>query len=294
MARDYHDAVMKAAPYLLLLLMSFGCASSKVLFDDFSYAKKEDLASNGWILRTASGWPGIPGAAWGPESFSLHDGVLRMTSSTDGTVTRQSQICHQRKYREGTYAARVRFTDEPVTGPNGDQVVETFYFISPLKAPMDLDYSEIDFEYTPNGGWGHEGPRHHATTWETFSPEPNWKADNDTTNKAGSHAGWRTFVVQVAEGKVRYYVDGAPFAEHGGRVYPEVPMSINFNLWFIVDHLAPSPERREWQEDIDWVFFSRARLSPTQVERKVASLRARGVQFRDSVPSSGLASPCNF
>mgnify|MGYP003694706801 CR=1 FL=1 len=49
--------------------------------------------------------------------------LLRMTSATDGTGanTQQSQICHQRKYLEGTYAARVRFVDLPTEGPGGDQ-----------------------------------------------------------------------------------------------------------------------------------------------------------------------------
>ena len=31
-------------------------------------------------------------------------------------------------------------------------------------------------------------------------------------------------------------------------------MSINFNLWFIRDGMIKSSERREYQEDIDWVF----------------------------------------
>jgi hypothetical protein len=208
--------------------------------------------------------------------------------------TRQSQLCQQRKFLEGTYASRVRFTDAPVTGPNGDQIVETFYFISPQKAPMDPDYSEIDFEYLPNGGWGHVGPKIHATTWETFQLEP-WIADNATDHKDGALAGWHTLVAQVAGGKVRYFVDGQPLAEHGGKYFPESMMSINFNLWFIKEGLTPGTETRQYDEDIDWVYFVRDKaIAPSDVERDVAALRSKGVKFRDTVPPSGLSSPCNF
>jgi hypothetical protein len=133
----------------------------------------------------------------------------------------QTQLCHQRKYLEGTYAARVRFTDDPVSGPRGDQLVQSFYTISPLKAPMDPDYSELDWEYLPNGGWGIDGPTLYATTWETFSPEPNWKKDNVFQTSAGSQAGWHTLITQVSDQKVKYFVDGKLFAEHGGNYYPK-------------------------------------------------------------------------
>jgi len=284
-----------------MLFILAGCASgvlqrSHVLFDDFDYTSTSELAAHGWIMRTESGWPGVPGASWGPQSLSLHDGVLRMSSSTDGSGanTRQTQLCHQRKYLEGTYAARVRFTDAPVAGPNGDQIVETFYFISPLKAPMDPDYSEIDFEYLPNGGWGHVGPKIHATTWRTFQLEP-WIADNTTSHQDGARGGWHTLVAQVTEGKVRYFVDGQQFAEQGDKYFPRAMMSINFNLWFVKDGLIPGSETRQYEEDIDWVYFSGGRtLSPETVEREIADLRRRGVHFRDTVPASGLNSPCNF
>ena len=277
-----------------------------IFFDDFSYSNKQEMKKTGWILRTEAGWPGIPGATWSEDGVSLHkdpaaanNWIVRMTSSTDGTGpnTRQTQICHQRKYLEGTYAARVRFTDAPVSGPGGDQLVQSFYSISPLKAPMDLDYSELDYESLPNGGWGIDGPTLYATTWETFSPEPNWKKDNVFKTTNGSQAGWHTLVKQVMNQKVVYFVDGKLFAEHGGAYYPEDTMSINFNLWFIRDGAIKSSERRAYEEDIDWVFHQAGvTLSPEQVEAAVADMRRRKVNFRDTVPPKkpALTSPCNF
>ena len=280
-------------------------AASEVLFDDFSYPSHEAMTKNGWCLRTAPGWPGVPGTKWGKEAIALRDDpdtkgnrIVRMTAFTDGTGanTQQAQFCHQRKYRDGTYAARVRFTDAPVSGPDGDQVVQTFYVISPLKEPMDLDYSEADFEYLPNGGWGSTGPTLFGTTWETFSPEPNWKKDNTFDTISGSQAGWHTLVTQIGEGRVRYFIDGKPLADHGDKFYPEVLMSINFNLWFTKEGLNGSSERRVYEQDVDWVYFEKALVPPGDVERRVAALRAGRVPFRDTVvpPSPPLESPCDF
>lgn len=302
--------MIKRALFVSLAVLALvpGCSSAgllrpRILFDDFNYTRPEELEQHGWIIRTEPGFPGVPGSAWGREGLSLIDDparsgnrILRMTSSTDGGAnTRQNQICHQRKYLEGTYAARVRFTDAPVAGPNGDNVVETLYMISPLEAPMDLDYSETDFEYLPNGGWNHTGPTISATTWETFNLEP-WKADNVSSNNAGALAGWHTLVAQIAAGRVRYYVDGRMLADHGDRFYPESMMSINFNLWFIRNGLIPgNSELRRWEEDVDWVFHrAGAVLAPDEVEAAVAGMRRKSVRFRDTVPPRGLSSPCNF
>jgi hypothetical protein len=279
---------------------------AQVLFDDFNYSKHEGMAKHGWIVRTAPGWPGVPGATWRRDGVSFlvdadqpGNHILRMTSSTNGkgASTNQTQICHERKYLEGTYAARIRFTDNPISGTGGDQLVESFYTISPLKAPMDSDYSELDFEYLPNGGWGVGGPTLYGTTWETFSPEPNWKAENVSNKIGGSQAGWHTLVTQVADGKVKYFVDGKLLAEHGERFYPESLMSINFNLWFIKEGLTKEQSMRHYQEDIDWVFHeAKASLTPEEVEAKVAALRRKAVKFKDTVPAPvpPLTSPCNF
>ena len=281
-------------------------ASSQILFDDFNYSNDRQLARHGWIIRTATGWPGIPGATWGKKGVSfLNDAgqrgnrLLRMISSTDGTGpnTFQTQICHQRKYLEGTYAARVRFVDLPEDGPGGDGVVETFYTISPLKAPWDPDYSELDFEYLPNGGWGSTGPTLFTTSWRTFSPEPNWKKDNVFNTSPGTIAGWHTLITRVSEGKVAYFIDGKPLAEHGGQYYPRSLMSINFNLWFIKDANVKSNTQRHYQEDIDWVFHeAKKALAPEEVEAKVVSLRQRSRKYQDTVPAPvpALVSPCDY
>jgi hypothetical protein len=295
---------------ILLALTLTACSTvsrhrARVMFDDFNYVSPAELASHGWIVRTEQGWPGVPGASWGNDSISFtgdpeikDNRLMRMSSSTDGTGanTRQAQICHQRKYLEGTYAARVRFTDEPVAGPNGDEIVETFYMISPLKAPMDPEYSEVDFEYLPNGGWKHTGATMFETTWETFSPEPDWKADNVSSNQPGPLGGWHTLVTQVANEHVQYWIDGKPVADHVGRYYPESMMSIDFNLWFVRTGLIEGTDPRRYDEDVDWVFFSGDALTPDRVEAAVAALRRHSVSFRDTVaaPVPPLPSPCNF
>lgn len=285
------------------VIVSTPVSAAGTLFDDFTYTDQQSMIDHGWIIRTEPGWPGVPNAVWARNSVSFvadldqpGNRFIRMTSSTNGTVARQAQFCHERKYLEGTYAARVRFTDRPVSDPDGDQIVQTFYLISPLKAPMDLDYSEIDFEYLPNGGWGSDTSLH-LTTWETFSPEPDWKMDAASDTSEGSFDGWHTLALQIADRQVRYYVDGVLRATHGGKFYPEVPMSINFNLWFIRDGLVKSEAIREYVEDVDWVFFAGGQvLSPQEVEAKVNELRQANVQFQDTVPAQNppLNSPCNF
>ncbi|HZI87571.1 MAG TPA: hypothetical protein VFD48_12105, partial [Pyrinomonadaceae bacterium] len=97
--------------------------------------------------------------------------------------------------------------------------------------------------------------------------------------------------------KVRYFLDGQLQVEHGDKFYPESLMSINFNLWFIKDGLTKDQAERQYHEDIDWVFHETATLlNPDEVEAKVASMRRKGVKFRDTVQATvpALKSPCDF
>lgn len=258
------------------------------LFDDFTYTGPADprLAQRGWTVRSASGGPGVPGATWSPSAVSFPGGLLTLDSSTDGTAagTVHTELSTaQRKFHEGTYAARVRFSDAPVSGPDGEHVVQTFFTITPLRYDLDPDYGELDFEYLPNGGWGEPSSILYTTSWETYRNEP-WLAVNTHTEERASFAGWHDLVIQVSGGRIKYYVDGRLFADHGGDYYPETPMWIMFNQWFI--DLQGASGTRTYRQQVDYVYFSANEVvSPATVSARVAELRAAGTAFKDTVPT---------
>lgn len=297
---------MRPALAAALLSLLSTAAPAQVFFDDFSQADLATLRAQGWTLREAAGHPGVPGARWGAAQLELvadpqraGNRLLRLAAQTDGTPagTAQAQLCHQRKLLRGTYAARVRFTDAPVAGQDGDPVVQAFYAISPLQHDLDPTFSEVDFEYLPNGGWGSAATRLYAISWQTVQIEP-WRAFNAAHEAPGSHAGWRVLLIQVDETRTRHVLDGRLLAEHGGRNVPAVPMSMNLSLWFSPGGLLPAnAEPRRWVMEVDWVFHAAGRqLQQAQVLAEVQALRRQGRAALDTVPpaQSPLASPCNL
>ncbi|TDD18625.1 cellulose binding domain-containing protein [Nonomuraea diastatica] len=259
------------------------------LFDDFTYTGSNDprLAQRGWTVRSSSGGPGVPGATWSPGAISFPGGLLTLDSSTNGTPsgTVQTELSTaNRKFHEGTYAARVRFSDAPTSGPDGEHVVQTFFTITPLRFNLDPDYGELDFEYLPNGGWGEPANILYATSWETYQGEP-WQAVNTHTEERASFAGWHDLVIQVSGGRIKYYVDGRLFADHGDIYYPETPMWIMFNQWFI--DLQGATGTRTYRQQVDYVYHSKNEvLSPAEVQSRVGSLRSSGTAFQDTVPNA--------
>ncbi len=267
--------------------------SQGTLFDDFAYTGSSDprLAQRGWTVRSNSGGPGVPGATWSPAAVTFPtvsgNQVLQLASSTDGTgsgTVHTELSTANRKFFEGTYAARVKFSDAPVSGPDGEHIVQTFFTITPLAHDLDPDYGELDFEYLPNGGWGEPGNIMYTTSWETYRNDP-WLAVNTHTEERASFAGWHDLVIQVAGGRVKYYIDGRLFADHGDIYYPETPMWLMFNQWFIDLQGGSAP--RTYHQQVDWVYYSKGEvISPAEVQNRVGAFRAASTTFSDTVPNS--------
>ncbi|MYV56668.1 cellulose binding domain-containing protein [Streptomyces sp. SID3212] len=265
------------------------------LFDDFTYTSYTDpaIGAHGWNVRSNAGGPGVPGATWAADNVTFAkegtNSVMNLETSTAGTAatTEQTEVLTKAsKFRNGTYAARVKFADTPRSGPDGDRLVQTFFTINDLKAPMADDYAEYDFEYLPNGGWGEPSNILYTTSWETYRPDP-WEAVNQHSESRTSYAGWHDLVVTIDNTAITYYVDGQPFGTHDARYLPERPMSINFNQWLIDLAGQTSTTPRAYDQKVDYVLHVKDQvLTPAQVNAKVAAYRAAGKVFEDTVPGT--------
>lgn len=276
--------------------------AAALFFDDFSQPDLAALQRAGWRLRTAAGHPGIPGARWGGVSLvddpqQPGNRLLQLRAETDGTPagTEQAQVCAPRKFLRGTYAARVRFSETPLAGADGDPVVQSFYAVAPLRHDFDPEFSEVDFEYLPNGGWGSPQQRLYAISWQTARIEP-WAAHNASHEEMGVRGGWHELLIQVEATRTRHYLNGRLIHEAGGRNVPVVPMALQANLWFSPGGLLPaSREPRVWVQQFDWVLQLPDRLlGPAEVQAEVQRLRAAGVAARDTVEQPALPAGCDF
>jgi hypothetical protein len=240
--------------------------TGKTLFDDFSYTSSSDakLATNGWSVRTGGGGPGISGATWSKSAVTFPadpanptNRIMQLAASTTGTAggTVQAEVnTTAKKFFAGTYAARVFFNDAPASGTDGDAINETFFTITPLRYDDDPIYSELDFEYLPNGGWGAKVPTMYLTTWYSYHNSPAWGGDRVSGESARSLQGWHDLVMQVGGGTVTYFIDGAKVFSSNGRYYPRQTMAIDFNEWFIEGGLIGGSGTRTYHQQVDWVY----------------------------------------
>ncbi|MDN3024622.1 cellulose binding domain-containing protein [Streptomyces sp. S.PB5] len=255
-------------------------------FDDFAYRGPKDTAlfKHGWLVRTSKGGPGIDGT-WSAKgvSFPADDEaqggqVLNLRAATDGTKkgTLQSALgTKEAKFRTGTYAARIHFTDKPTSGENGDHINQTFFTIG----GSGNKYSELDNEYMPNGGWGAPGPKLDTTTWRHAED-----GDRVTRKTEKSMAGWHTVLITVTKDSVAYSFDGKTLYRSGADYAPRADMAINFNTWFVD---LPFTGERAWDMKVDWLYYQGGkRLSAKEAEKAAQGFQRSGVSYFDTMPAS--------
>jgi hypothetical protein len=160
-------------------------------------------------------------------------------------------------------------------GDDRDHIAESVFTISPDHESKK--YSELDYEYLPNGGWGAYGPRLDTTSWRD-------SATNDRVTK--SHitklGGWHTMVITVHDGETTYSIDGHELFSNGSKHSPREPMTVNFSTWFIG---LPFKGSRSWDMQVDWLYYQADQaVSGKDAETAVAGLTADGTHYVNTLP----------
>jgi len=250
------------------------------MFDDFHYAGGDDpaLTAHGWRVRTDSGGPGIndtwrTGGVSFPDVSDARGGkALQLQLTTDGTEagTRQTELMSARpEFADGTYAARVYFTDGPVLGRNGDHINESFYAIAP---PTDKKYSELDYEYMPNGGWGSVRPELDTTSWH--SSQQGDRVYHPTYQRLH---GWHTVMITALKGRTTYYLDGTEIFTNGAAYSLHGPVDVAFSTWLID---LPFTGKRTWNMQVNWFYYQAGKaLSFQDVDKAVNAYYAAGTHY---------------
>ncbi|MGV8834676.1 carbohydrate-binding protein [Cellvibrio sp.] len=319
--KAWQSCCMGAASVLALCLGAQpGVAQTEqILFDDFSYTTTTQLANNGWRVRTWEGGPGLANGTWSTNNISfvtdpaapankfmrlkastnINGSTIVNNRSTTGSVSQAEVARVEQIYKNGTWAARMYFNDAPSTGPDGDTAIETFFGLTDYIEGAE-PYSEIDFEYLPNGGWwtGSATPSMWSGTYRIvdWSDESN----HGVTRTQGSLQGWHTLVMQVQDGLISFYIDGAYQTSFSGAVAPDYPMYLMFQLWFSNDCFDAAcntrgyinnSNYREYFEDVDWVYFEKNNQVPaTEIPQKIANLRAAGTSYVQNINGNSTSS----
>lgn len=260
-----------------------------MMFDDFHYTGPTDpaLTAHGWQVRTDQGGPGIKdtwstaGVSFPTDPTAKGGQVLQLQTSTDGTSagTKQTEFeSANPDFFTGTFAARIHFSDKPTSGADGDHVLESFYPISP--ADSSTKYSELDYEYMPNGGWGSVGPELDTTSWYAAAP-----ADRVTHALKQQHLdGWHILMITAMKGKATYSLDGKVLFTSDGKYFPREHMGVHFSSWFID---LPFAGARTWDMKVNWFYYKADQsLSLTDVQKAVDGFYASGTHYVSGPPKS--------
>lgn len=274
-------------------------------FDDFSYIEITDAESSFWSIT--DGISGPPeGALYTKEFISFKadkdiagNKIMRLKCSTRNALSTMKCSRIQTKlvkFKEGTYAARIKFNDGETYLKEGN--VQAFYTINNLTGnPL---YSELDFEYLPYDVW--EGENHftklYTTSWGYYNNE------NDFAKALDRHVGslvnqWHIFIIDASDGEfVKYYLDNEMISiqnlstvdTNGISIYPDERMQIAFSNWIsLTQPLSDDKFNRRYEFEVDWVYHIKNQsLSYQEIIDKVQEIRLSGVALFDHVLTEPL------
>lgn len=265
----------------ILLTASLIFAQSE-FFDDFTYSTSADSSFHDWYwVRSGIGAPGQ--GTWDPDLIVFYSDpqdsnniIMKIPSQLSGekqTIKKSSIETHEYMFREGTFSARVYFTDSPSDW--NDLTVQAFFTINTLET-----YAEVDMEYLAwdNNYWYGEGL--YMTSWGDYKDGlPMSQQDRELMPSSPSDKrptdlqGWHILMMIVNGGHIKYYLDGDLMADHSGSRYPDCDMRICFSHWPDVLYSSSTTTRKHDME-VDWVYHqANIELSTSEVEDRVKSLR---------------------
>lgn len=294
---------------------------ANLFFDDFSYTDNSDnkIEKRGWEIINHNSSPPCRESQYRKEMVSFEKDlnlqgnkllVLSTIVSSDINKIKFSRMETNKNtmkiFREGIYAARVKFDNNPAQFKDGN--VETFYAINDNRC-NDRKYSECDFEYLPFDVWDKTGNRSsslHLASWEAHGCIGTGP-DRCETDIALVSDGWELLKFEVLDGEnVKYFLgdhllDIHNTSNQGHSVYPDSDMQIAFANWVWAKkpceyQIGDSLELRVSNFKVDFVFYlqkelnisSGYNLTADAIKSIVNQLREAGINYANTVRSSSI------
>jgi hypothetical protein len=290
--------------YRTLSVFTLGCVlvlesqAQVIMFDDFNYSGVNDAqigAFNKWSIVTGTNGP-PDGATYSKNNITFitdpdqpTNKLMTLSATVNGTskATTHARIeTSGYDYFEGTYAARVYFSETPYTYKDAN--IQTFYTIVDYTLGGDgSKYSEIDFEYMAADQWGTSTNKQvlYMTSWNRYIADP-WQAWKAYFAPVKSYQGWHTLVTSATDKmNVKFWVDGVYIGQKsitdndGTSVYPRSNMQVAFANWIWNNKVGSSSSNRTTTMQVDWVmYYKNTEMSTAQIEALVETYRTQGVQ----------------
>jgi beta-glucanase (GH16 family) len=203
--------------------------------DDFG-ANKVDKRR--WVVASGRAPGYIPNLHIGyyqPDRVSVAGGILTMRltqemglvgTNPNGVISRGALIYTKETYGYGTYEWGMRMSST-ATSPFGDGVAESGS-VSAGFIYVDNSQTEIDFEFS-----GNMPDTLYMVNWLNPNPASDPTVDNETWTSVGNlgiTSNFHTYKFVWESGRISYYVDGVPKAEHTTNL-PTAPAHFMINHW---------------------------------------------------------------